>query len=300
MKQKRILRLISTLILIILLFSVFSSCKVKPKEYEYIYFGEYPQTLKADDVVITSVTDTRGYYLGSDGTYYAKVVATPYETYGSKACTFSNGAMVNNGKEYYFKVEPIRWRILCDNDGKAFIMCDSIIANMAFSSYEVNSKDDEIIANDYETSDIRFWLNNKFYNIAFVSDQQEKILTTTVDNSLASYSGSNSDYVYNDTEDKIFLLSYADAQNKEYGFDEQSICVERQLKPSDYAKATGADMFNEGEKYSGNGCGYWLLRSPAESKDRVYLVHAQSRFSFANVRHSQYGIVPAMWIIYES
>ena len=29
---------------------------------EYIYFGEYPQTIKADDVIITDTVDSRGYY----------------------------------------------------------------------------------------------------------------------------------------------------------------------------------------------------------------------------------------------
>ena len=104
MKQKKILKLISALSLIILVLSNFSSCKVKSKEYDYVYFGEYPQTLKADDVIITSDIDSRGYYLGSDGCYYAKVVATPYEWYNTKECTFSTGTAVKKGSVYYFKV----------------------------------------------------------------------------------------------------------------------------------------------------------------------------------------------------
>jgi uncharacterized repeat protein (TIGR02543 family) len=73
------------------------------RDGDYIYLGEYPQTLKSDDVTITKTIDERGYYLGSDGFYYAK-----YST-------------------YYFKVEPIRWRILTEQDGKAFLFCDIII-----------------------------------------------------------------------------------------------------------------------------------------------------------------------------
>ena len=37
---------------------------------EYIYFGEYPQSLKADEIVISNTVDDRGYYLGNDGFYY--------------------------------------------------------------------------------------------------------------------------------------------------------------------------------------------------------------------------------------
>lgn len=43
-------------------------------------FGEYPQALKENDVEITTTVDSRGYYLGSDGAYYAKVTATPAGT----------------------------------------------------------------------------------------------------------------------------------------------------------------------------------------------------------------------------
>lgn len=47
------------------------------REGDYIYFGEYPQTIKEDNVVISTEQDSRGYFLGSDGAYYAKVVASP-------------------------------------------------------------------------------------------------------------------------------------------------------------------------------------------------------------------------------
>ena len=46
-------------------------------EGEYVLFGEYPQSLKAPDVEITETVDGRGYCLGTDGEYYAKVVASP-------------------------------------------------------------------------------------------------------------------------------------------------------------------------------------------------------------------------------
>ena len=102
--------------------------QVYTRSGNYIYFGEYPQTIKASNVSITSNTpDADGYYLGSDGERYAKVVADPYPF--NSGYTFSNNSSVIDGNTYYFKVEPIRWRILSERDGKAFILCDSIIAN---------------------------------------------------------------------------------------------------------------------------------------------------------------------------
>lgn len=45
-----------------------------------------------------------------------------------------NGNAVTDGTVYYFKVEPILWRILSQSDGTALILCDGIIANKAFTN----------------------------------------------------------------------------------------------------------------------------------------------------------------------
>ena len=39
-----------------------------------VIIGEFPQTVKSSNVEITSKIDDRGYYLGSDGCYYAKQI----------------------------------------------------------------------------------------------------------------------------------------------------------------------------------------------------------------------------------
>ena len=59
----------------------------------YIWFGEYPQSIKEVNVEVTEEQDSRGYYLGSDGYYYAKVTATPY----SSGYAFSTGTTVTSG-----------------------------------------------------------------------------------------------------------------------------------------------------------------------------------------------------------
>ena len=67
------------------------------RDGDYIYLGEFPQTLKADDVTITDTIDARGYYLGSDGNYYAAVTADPYvdgmAADPTSKSTFSNSAI---------------------------------------------------------------------------------------------------------------------------------------------------------------------------------------------------------------
>ena len=110
------------------------------RDGEFIYFGEYPQTIKADNVTITETQDDRGHYLGSDGFYYAKVKATPCASY----YTFSTGEAIDGGKDYYFKVEPIRWRILNEENGEALLLCDNIIDKYIFDDSSNNYAESQI------------------------------------------------------------------------------------------------------------------------------------------------------------
>lgn len=263
------------------------------KDYNYIYLGEYPQTIKADDITITSTQDSRGYYLGSDGCYYAEVIADPCDS----DYTFSTGATVTEGKVYYFKVEPIRWRILSEDGETAFILCDSIIANMAYG-------DVALLELQYKDSDIRAWLNGTFYETAFTELQQEIILTTTVDNSAIStgelFNGNSSE----DTEDKIFLLSHEEVKNSEYGFASSLLDIEydidRRMQTSDYSRATGACMSILPEYY---GIGDWWLRSPGYNTISAVKYVSYSGCStnlYTSMSRSDMGVVPAMWINLES
>lgn len=252
------------------------------RDGDYIYFGEYPQTIKDSSVTITTTTDDRGYYLGSDGEWYAKVTATPY----GSGYTFSTGTTVTSGTVYYFKVEPIRWRILSESDGTALILCDSIIANHRY--------DDS--SNNYMNSEIRQWLNEQFYETAFDELQREIILTTTVDNSVYSTGYSSNSYACADTEDKIFLLSYREVVNSSYGFNSSSSNYDtaRRMLTSDYSRATGAYM-NTSSSYYGNG--YWWLRSPYNFYSyNARIVYYDGYVSSGSVYDTYRGVVPALQI----
>ena len=208
---------------------------------QYIYFGEYPQTLKEESVTIISTTpDSNGYYLGSDNERYAKVAAK------------------TNSSTYYFKVEPIKWKILQVNGTQYKLVTDLIIDNQKFhSSTSTRTIDGKTIyPNNYEYSDIRKWLNKDFYNKAFTKELQSIINTTLVDNSAASTKSIYNAYICNDTYDKVYLLSYTDITNEEYGFTND---VSREKQLSDYAKAKGSYMSTSTDYYN-NGL-YWL-RSP--------------------------------------
>ena len=247
---------------------------------EYILFGCYPQTIKSPDVVIRGVVDEDGYYLGLDGERYAMVVADQY----MRGYTFSDGSEVTYGETYYFKVEPIRWRILSESDGSAFILADGIIANKAYDAGEdIN----------YKNSDIRAWLNGEFLNTAFGEAAQGIIKTTEVDNSAYSTGYSGNPYVCENTFDKVFLLSYREAVNSEYGFssDGEDYDTARRMTVSDYARSTGAIM----DTSSYFGCGGWWLRSPNNyGGEYVRHIDYSGYVSSYHIGNDFNGVVPAL------
>jgi hypothetical protein len=248
----------------------------------YIWFGEYPQTIKANDVTITETIDGRGYYLGSDDCYYAKVTATPY----SSGYTFSTSATVSSGTVYYFKVEPIKWRILEESGGTALILCERIIANKRYAES----------SNNYMNSEIRAWLNNEFYTTAFTALQQELIQKTEVDNSVYSTGYSSNSYACANTNDKIFLPSYREMVNTAYGFSSNSSDYDtaRIRLTSDYSRATGAYM-NTGTSYYGNG--FWWVRSPNNNSNNARNVNNDGNINNNNVNNTNNGVVPDLFLI---
>lgn len=253
------------------------------REGEYIYFGEYPQTLKAASVTVSGVANANGYYLGSDGAYYAKVTAAPSKS----GYTFSTGDAVTAGSTYYFKVEPIRWRVLSEDGKKAFLLCDSIIDCLAFDAGE---------SNNYMTSDVRAWLNNQFCNAVFTELQQSVILTTTVDNSGASTGKDNNKYACADTLDKLFLLSVVEASSAEYGFsDVGSNDNAKMMCTSDYSRAMGALMSTDASLY---GNGFWWLRSPSGIADYFSrsINYSGNGAAVDSPQYTGRGVVPALWI----
>ena len=256
------------------------------REGNYIYFGEYPQSIKASSVTITSTVDSRGYFLGSDNAYYAKVVASPFNS----AYKFSSNQTVTSGTVYYFKVEPIKWRIISENSGKAVLLCESIIDSSRYDSANSNYKD----------SDIRAWLNGTFYSKAFGALEAALIQTVTVDNSLSTTGYTENANVCANTSDKVYLLSYKDVTNSAYGFSSTAgdVNVSRMKKTSDYAIAKGAYTSDSSQTaYKGNGI--WMLRTPIDTYN-TFIRECDYRGMVTdggtNITSTFFGVVPAITI----
>ncbi len=230
---------------------------------EYIYFGFYPQTIKEDDVKVGTRVDELGYYTGTDGEKYAKVSADPVVS----GYSFTNGDDVRKGRTYYFKVEPIKWRILENDDGAAFIICENVIANYHYDDAE----------NIYKPSEIKKWLTTTFYNTAFSMIEQSLILE------------------HEEGFGKVFLLSLEEVKEVDYGFNVlENFKDPLRFKPTtDYTRATGAYMSTEKTTY-GNGC--WWLRVPKYGYDnyiRYVFVDGYISSSY-DYNDAENGVVPAL------
>ena len=266
---------------------------------EYILFGEYPQTIKADNVNIASTRDSRGYYLGDDGFYYAKIVCSPY-TYLYQEYDvptehrFSNGKTVEKMRTYYFKVEPIRWKILSESDGRITILCDSIIDNHRFGpeypnlGWAMSEVDEQRASNKYELSEIRAWLNYDFYNTAFLGLQRDLIEFSELENKDTNYPP----YIDENTVDLVFLPSYDELN----ALSDDAI---RERRSSDYTKANGIRTDIKNSRYPRNVdyAPYWT-RTRGSAEYRVFAVNPfgqlKSGSHFGEVKQIYYGVVPML------
>lgn len=299
--------------------------------YDIVTFGDWPQTIKDNSVSIDETQSiTRGvntYYVGSDGNYYAKVIENAYEP----GFTYSNGAIVSKiaaNSTKYFKVEPIKWRILTknyNNTGKALLLAENILtSNIPFYEGSNNRTIDNqnIYANNYKHSQIRAFLNGieyqgangkvtkyvnqGFLQTAFNETAISKIVDTAVDNSVSSITGTGEEeqqeniYVCENTNDKIFLLAQKEVTTQDYGFGDYTQNGNGNVRIkliTDYAKTNHAYQIS-------SGAGYWWLRSPSSiSANNIPLSSLARRVSYdanANDKNTVYnttdGIAPALVI----
>ena len=313
------------------------------RDGNYLYFGTYPQTEVTDSAIKSALNTSAGtlptasnsqawtsygYYIGSitstymwyiDLTYggeqYRGVYFTsyrPYDTtyYSSVDYSYQDDNGYTNSTVYWFKYEPIKWRILSEADGVALIFAEMALDSQEYytssSSSTFSHNGGTGYANNYALSNIRKWLNGTFYNTAFNDLQKELILLTTVDNSARStnpasnatqWNSGNNTYACANTEDYIFLLSEQEVTDSAYGFtrDYTFYSTARRKQNTDYAKCQGA-WTNTDSSYKGNG--WWWLRSPYcnGSRNARGVRGNGSTDGSAYVYYAWGGVVPALRI----
>lgn len=188
---------------------------------------------------------------------------------------------------------PIEWLVLARDGNKALL-----ISRYGLDAQRYN-KDTTSVT--WETCTLRTWLNGTFYNKAFSSAEQAAILTTNVDNSKNQCYSGWSTSGGNNTQDKVFLLSYAEA-NKYFGvtYDNSSNTKSR-VAPTAYAIAQGAWTSSSNKTADSTDAGWWWLRSPGYYQDCAALVYYDgSLFGFFSVNDASGSVRPALWVNIEA
>lgn len=225
----------------------------------------------------------------SDEVIMRKVKKQWEVTQGGKYIVFGQYPQTKDGKDN----TPIEWMILDHNGQRALVV----------SKYGLDAQPYNITghAATWETCTLRTWLNGTFYNKAFSSAEQAAILTTNVDNSKKQcYSGWETNGG-NNTQDKVFLLSYKEAYVY-FDVTEDSHCNEKSpVAPTAYAIAQGADVDSYCKTEDGTAARWWWLRSPGYYQfSAAYVESDGSLDSLYCIDNASGSVRPALWVNLES
>ena len=323
------------------------------REGNYIYFGHWPQSCERDENTIAKLLEIAGDYpkyatdsndnnwlhyedaadiwykdITYNGVKYRGIIRNDVRWIGSTSCRYWYNQNGYGGTMYWFRFEPIKWRILTINDNSAFLMSELALdlwkpqlnfktSDMAISYNTDQGVPEGIYANNWEYSFIRKWLNETFYNDVFNDLQKDIIKTTLVDNSARSCNPNEYPKYFKDgknqfaeqaqnTNDKIFLLSVQEVTTKAYGFSKEiGNDSARALGTTDFARFQGlCSYLNEGrgDFSKTEGTVNWLTRSPYEHYATysqglsIHTVHSGLYPGRLNFPGDIGGIVPALWI----
>lgn len=274
---------------------------------DIIEFGLYPQSEVTDESLISVFNSVSkswvsyDYYMNGEKSDFMRYFDFQHEKEKYRAVIFLEYRPVATDKQdtgwqqydngyytdtiYYFKFEPIKWRVL--NPQTGLVVCNSIIDSQPY----IRSNNTLFYQRIYDESYIRSWLNGKFWYTAFNANQQDMILDTEYEQSNYVYSNdtttSSGVSAHYTLTDKIFLLSDKEIENENYGYISNST---RKLNETDYANCQGL----------GSGSEKWYsLRtsSKIQSSGAINnsIVYSDGACGYRTI--SQYtilGVVPAM------
>lgn len=177
---------------------------------EYVYFGAYPQSIVVDSELKSELTNmvevlpnynnsgkwtSYEYYRSGEITDYMWYIDVEYAKERYRGVYFTsyrtlninihsdfekNSVLPTYGYRintiYWFKYEPIKWRILIENNGQALLLSQNILDSREYFPYDTlryTNDGDIIYPNNWEHSTIRSWLNSDFYNTSFDNVQKK-------------------------------------------------------------------------------------------------------------------------------
>ena len=211
----------------------------------------------------------------------------------SSAYAYETGNVIKFGK-YSYETDgsgrSVEWIVLeVHDDGSALILSRNVIDNISYN--------DKLEETSWETSSIRKWLNEDFYNKAFSTDEKKLIKET---------------YLKEEgTKDRIFMLSSKEAEKYFPATSEGTVFLaptrqaypyysknqSRAAYPTPYAK----NKENKGRKlfinnYTGGTCWWWLRSLGKDSNVSVSCIYYGGEMSFCMADSNRTGVRPALTI----
>lgn len=187
---------------------------------------------------------------------------------------------------------PIEWLVLARDGNKALL-----ISRYGLDVQPYNKK---YMSVTWEKCSLRTWLNGAFMNKAFTANEQTGILLTNVDNSSQGYNSKWSTNGGNNTQDKIFLLSIAEAnQYLDVTYDDSKNMKSR-VSPTAYASKQGAYTTGFNKTADGVGAVRWCLRSSSNNRYSAAYVEDDGSFCWDPVNCAGCCVRPALWVNLES
>ena len=175
------------------------------------------------------------------------------------------------------EVKPIEWKILDIKDDAALV-----VSRCALSTGRYDRGSDKYVP--WESCSLRRWMNYPFFNGAFSEEEKEIILCSLVCNGIDQGNPAFGRSGGADTSDRIFLLSYAEAE-KLFSSDGDRLCI-----PTPYAIRLGA--YADEDTQGGEA---WL-RSPGNDDYSVSVISPYGNLSCDGPDGSMSVVRPAMRI----
>jgi len=303
---------------------------MKENGVTYVEFGQYPSRRLSDRKVLAELKaaianeeilpDANGYYTFNNSIYVkatADLYSKPKDKDGKKNSSyypiyFSDGTLIDDGEEYFFIVEPIKWRVIkgdAKNGEELLLLSESVLTAYSFKADGTTiSKDGQnIYGGNWGASDICAFLNEEFYAKAFRSGEAGFIQDTTVDYSKDTVNKEYKNEKWaNGTScvNKVFLLSYADLVSAQYGFSGSSKTedLNRVGKNTDYSKVMGCysctNVKTDKDPMSKDEYDFaiWWLRSSSDFADRASVVTGPGAIGSALVTADYVGVRPAITV----
>lgn len=228
------------------------------RQGDTVWFGYYPQTKATDEEVAKMSTspDEMGYFTSGNDKFVKVTNADPKvhsETADTEYIPFDDDSQPVPGATYYFKMEPIEWKVMvddADNNVVKLVSLKYLDAHLWLSQYvqgdywsqyynTLDGVPENTPANGWRYSEMRAWLNDGFLNTAFSTDEQGSLYLFANKNTI--------DYRKDDPENTIVNDYVAVGDRSDYD------AAGDDGRPTDYAIVKGATWcYNKDHIY------YWV------------------------------------------